>query len=209
MTLSLTKTLRTVLMLIVFTSLVACSNDSNSDPTESPNSPSSDAESTPSHSTSLVAASSCLPDGDEDLKVDELRETLPCVVSLFQWPANMEPDDAMLERSIQKAPDGGEARYERGYEFGVVSGLNTCAWYITLIDARQAGDAELEDEALAYMTNIIPNYSTLIPGFSETALDPSVIQWQEDVAEKASLGDPSLVQDTVEHNCTAYRAGGS
>lgn len=208
MTISLPKTMHSVLMLIVLSGLVACSTDSNTDATSSSNTPPLDGQSTPSPAASGGIASSCLPEGDADLQIDELRDTLPCVASLFQWPANMVPDDAMLERSIQKAPDGGEARYERGYEFGVVSGLNTCSWYITWIEARQAGDAELESEALAYMTDVIPHYSTQVPGFSSTALDPSVTRWHEDVADKASLGDPTLVQEAV-RDCPSFTSGDS
>jgi hypothetical protein len=95
----------------------------------------------------------------------------------------------------------GEPRFEVGFEFTTLTILNQCAWYLAWLEARQSGNTAVEAEALNVMVMIIPNYPTVIPGIPADLHGPDVTDVDREIAMRASLGDPSLVQRFVESNC--------
>lgn len=138
------------------------------------------------------------------LKADDFEKSLSCVVEAFTWPDGMKPDDAFLAKVKAGMPGGGNGRYEQGLEWGFAGGFNSCAWQITWLQARQDGDTVLESKALDYMTSVVPNFETVIPGFPAGSRDGSVIAHTKDLAGKAGLGDAGTIQEWVIHNCGTY-----
>jgi hypothetical protein len=69
---------------------------------------------------------------------------------------------------------------------------NQCAWYLTWLDAREAGDTQMEQRALLVMTEVIPYFPNHSPSPS-----PHLMQ----AAASAVEGDPDMVQQMVTVNC--------
>lgn len=61
--------------------------------------------------------------------------------------------------------------------------------------------AALAQEALTYITEIIPNFAEVIPGYPPDGKSGGTVQRDKDVAAAASLGDPSGVQRYVDDHC--------
>ncbi|MER3486618.1 MAG: hypothetical protein C4345_12285 [Chloroflexota bacterium] len=108
--------------------------------------------------------------------------------------------EVVIQRWFDQATKEGGAAFEVGLEFTQLTIFNQCAWYLTWLEARQNGDAATEAAALDVTLNIIPNYLTVIPGIPQI-YDPAMATHDREIATRASLGDPSLVQLYVESKC--------
>lgn len=148
-------------------------------------------------------AGSCVQDanGDGFLTLEEYRVGLDCAVDDFAWPEGMKPDAATLDWMILEFSNQGPVGLQRGMEYVNVGGINECAWNKTWLEARERGVTATETSALDYMTNVVPHFGTVIPNFPDDAADRSVVIHQEETAAKASLGDPSLVQQNLTYGC--------
>lgn len=176
------------LMLLVAFLLASCSGDSDDEtdnpvPTSAPNLP----PSTPVLSATLDA------DGDGFLVDNEFEQALSLAIDEYQWPAGY----GITSNAILEYASGGRNisldTFQPGLEYDMLSVYNRCAWNMTWLDARRSGDAALETEALDALNNVLPNN----PRTQEQSR-ASLVQ----AAEKASLGDPSEVQRSVElSNC--------
>lgn len=186
----------TVVALAVLILTVACGENSTPDPTSDPQPTNHPATPTGSHAPDVAV--SCMPeDADESLDVEGVRAGLECTVELFTWPEGKVPNTDLIADILPTE----NARFRPGIIYSMMAGVNECAWAITWLEARRDGDAALEAEALDVMTNVVPNYVTIIPHFPETAVSFDVIEQQREIAERASLGDPTAVQLFVDNNC--------
>ncbi len=135
------------------------------------------------------------------LTLQQLREQLNCVVAQFPWPLEFFPDvDALMdeweESGVGDVGDGSLAAYT------ILFIQSQCAWDMTWLDARKSGKKSLEREALYVIVSLIPNWSTLIPGFPPEVAPSGPGHIPELIAAQAQLGDASTLQKFVNsQNC--------
>ncbi|MGC4192994.1 MAG: EF-hand domain-containing protein [Thermomicrobiales bacterium] len=129
-------------------------------------------------------------DGDGFLTFDELRAAVAAAIPQYQWPVhyNVTVDLVVPEKSGGRSMTGD--RFENGMEFTLLDGRNQCAWMKTWLDARAAGNAPMEAQALDMLVNVVPHN----PGVNENGTPLPEVQ-------RAQLGDPSLIQRFVTLNC--------
>lgn len=149
-----------------------------------------------------VSDSHCIPgDAEHTLNSEQYRAALECSFVAFEWPDGKYPD---IDRMMQPEEESPYVwNYQIGLEHTQLGSGNTCAWYMTWLEARQSGEAELEQEALHHIVDVVPNYGTLIDGYPTDAKTGGTLQRDVDIAAAASLGDPSLVQNYVDRNCAS------
>lgn len=139
---------------------------------------------------------STLPDGF--YSASEFRQAVRATFPEYRWPPGYTTTaDAILERFSGGRSMEGEG-FQVGLEHTVIDTWHGCAWYMTWLDAFRNGDSAQQADALQVMTDILPNSSTL---------DPSAKEFLLEIAEKAALGDPSLVVQQVEGNCAGIPIG--
>lgn len=129
-----------------------------------------------------------MPDGSEFLDHEGLAAELRATEDKFAWPPGYDPD---VEAMIERIPADG-SRYQEGMAYTMFGGYNRCAWYQTWLEAREAGDTELEARALQVMTAVIPSFPNHDPSPSPHLLE---------LAATAAEGDPDMVQQSVTANC--------
>ena len=151
---------------------------------------------TPQTVLSSNTKSTCMSDPNTFMNADEYRASVRCAVPLFQWPPGRTPDPTKMTANID--PTG---RYQGGYEYSGVIVTNMCIWYMTFLDAHKNGNAQLEQQTLDYMLNVIPNYDSVIPNFPPGFTDPASSERERQEAQQAQLGDPSSVQSYVDGTC--------
>lgn len=150
---------------------------------------------------SWTSPSPCIPDGAErTLNSDQFRTALECATSDFTWPEGKYPDIDWIMGAEEGSPY--TWAYQIGSEHTYLGGLNQCAWYITWLDARRRGNTRLAQQALEQMTDIIPNFAEVIPGYPPDGRSGGIVQRDRAAAAAAALGDPSAVQQFVENHCT-------
>jgi hypothetical protein len=151
----------------------------------------------------------CQPEGEamghsRFANPEQYARNLRCAVTLFGWPPGKVIDvEVVIQRWFDRATQEGGAGFEVGLEFTQMMIFNRCAWYLTWLEARQNGDAATEAAALDVMLKIIPNYESVITGFPANVFSPGSITKIREEVTRASLGDPSLVQQFVDVQCRA------
>lgn len=141
--------------------------------------------------------SACAPETDENgsLTYDALIEVMTCVVGLYAWPTAWQPDTALLE-SMDNWVDGYEsARYQNGYQYTQVGGLNLCAWALEWQDAHAAGDTARTIRALDYLLTVGVDPGSRIPEIPDDARADSTTDYLRGMFEAAELGDPTELQE--------------
>lgn len=129
---------------------------------------------------------------------DQFLANLTCVVQEFPWPQGRVADPAWI---VAQIPEAANSSFEVGFEYSIITTYNECAWYTTWLDARRSGDAAVEAQALAVITNVIPNYAAIVPNIPADLFDASTLRSQQEMAARAALGDPALVQEYVTGAC--------
>ena len=210
------RVLRLVLILgVLLFWLASCSNGSSPSPTpasglidstaqplsETPTIESAHASGS-GQSTTMPSASAdlCVLADDERMTVEQYEEALACAITYFDWSENYRLDLGKVHATLAKNTPGD--LYGDGFEFIFLSLWNACAWDSAWLAARQSGDQASEQEALHMMAEVIPNFPSVIPKFPVDALDQGVLAMLRQNAEKASLGDPSGVQEYIQYQCT-------
>lgn len=145
-------------------------------------------------------ASHCKPAGAVGVwTFPEYRVAVLCTVGQFEWPSAYIPD---FDKQLASYAGAGGERFQIGLEYSALTGYNQCAWFMTWLDARVDNDPNLETEAIEYITSVIPNYGTLIPGIPSDLWDPPDRSgFTRDLIEPAQLGDSSRIQEYVRWNC--------
>jgi hypothetical protein len=118
---------------------------------------------------------------------DEMRS----LYSTMKWPSDVRPDlDALIEAT---APAPGE----QGFARQALAVVNTCAWYRSWDAAVARGDERQAATALDAVRHLVTRY----PPEADTAGRRFV----RDAADRAAAGDPALVRDYVDANCSGTR----
>lgn len=183
---------RTVLLIAMAALLLllsACGENEEGDPTASTDriGPS------PETSENAPASSSDLdPDGDGLLDIDEYELAVAQAVEESQWPDGYRVTPDTIVDTFTGGDPTGIGQMQVGLENTMVGMYNICAWHMAWLDAWQAEDSERQAEALDVMTNGFPER----PGIDESTRDAL-----GEIAESATLGDPSLVERDVSVNC--------
>ena len=145
----------------------------------------------PSGPRPTVRPSNFDADGDGYLSWSELGQAVAATIGDYEWPPNYRVTADLMLDYFSAGQSMEENRFEVDYENTLISGYHQCAWEQTWLDARAAGDDALEAKALDIMTNVVPN-------------DISVTEMRDfliNMAQKAALGDPSLIIRDLELNC--------
>lgn len=135
------------------------------------------------------------------MKSEQFRAALECAVKDFRWPPGRYPDIEWIMDAEEGSPY--EWNYQIGLEHTQLGGINQCAWYVTWLEAWKAGNEELQEEALAYMTDVIPNFEELVSGYPSDGRSGGTIQRDKEIAAAAALGDPSKVQYHLDVTCAS------
>lgn len=143
------------------------------------------------------------------MNYDSLEANLKCIIPYFTWPPNRHPSLDWINSQVPQDKVPSHYPYQTGLEYGVISGNNICAWELTWLDARKTGDSNLEAEALHMLTDVIPNFQTMIRGFPNNVFDAGTLGLQKDIAAKVALGDPSAVETEAEGCAAIQWANGS
>ena len=138
-----------------------------------------------SDQSSASTASPTEPSMDFETRNERLRQA----VNEYVWPDNYYPD---IEEAVGAAPnDAIEGSFQSGYEYTMLSVAHVCAWSMAWLDAVSASNDTAQSEALAMLTDTVPNNPTL----------ESMREFLVDLAAKASIGDMVSVAQYVELNC--------
>ncbi len=147
-----------------------------------------------------ISLSSCVPDEAERvLSSDQFRKALLCSVNDFQWPEGKYPDIPWIMGAEATSPY--TWTYQIGFEHTQLGAINQCAWYTTWLEARKGGNEALARQALTAMTEVIPNFGVVIPGYPPDGKSGGTVRRDMEIAAAARLGDPSKVQHFVETSC--------
>lgn len=142
------------------------------------------------------AASTFDANNDGFMTWAELQQAVKVAVPMYPWPPDYRTTPALV---IEQFSNGGGqevtgGRFENGFDQMLVGGANRCAWEKTWLDARKTSDAKAEADALHVMTDVLPGTPMFVR-------QPYLKQHYDDLMKRAVLGDPSLVQRDVLHNC--------
>lgn len=108
--------------------------------------------------------------------------------STMKWPQDVRPDlDALIKAT---APAAGE----QGFATQALAVVNTCAWYRSWDAAVSRGDQAQVATALDAISHLVTRYPP--------EDDAAGRQFVRDAAAKAAAGDPVLVRDYVDANCS-------
>ncbi len=142
----------------------------------------------------------CIGFVDETLAigVDEVREQLPCLISLLPWPEGNVPSPEMLLPAADW-PDG--TGTEPWLGLIVLTQANQCEWFAAWLDANNAGATTEAEAVLPYLINLLPNYGAVLPGAPDWLSDPASVEVVIEAAEAAANGDPSLVEMYLDGSC--------
>ena len=186
--------------------LTACGGGSDPEDTPQPApgpSTASPPAASPEETNLAVSTSStgCPEEADEHgfQDYDQFGQTLQCVAELFSWPADRYPDLASARSGFN---DPENAHYQAGLSYTVMSSQNRCAWYSEWLDAQQGGNTDAATDALGVITDVIPHFDSVIPGMPPDVVPVAAADQDTERADRAALGDPSLVQQYVSVNCT-------
>lgn len=135
-------------------------------------------------------------DHDGFLTWTELRAAVKGAVPMYPWPPNYRttPDLVLKQFASGGGDDVTTGGYENGFEHLLVGGANRCAWEKTWLDARKAGDTKAEANALHVMTDVLPGTPMFVR-------QPYLTAHYKEMIQKATLGDPTLVEREVRQTC--------
>lgn len=149
-----------------------------------------------------TSTSPCIPGAAELMMTSEqYRIALVCSANDFQWPSGRYPDIDWIMGAEKTSPLAWN--YQIGLEHVQLGNINQCAWYASWLEARKAGNEELQKEALAYMTDVIPNFAEIISGYPPDAKTNYILERERNLAAAAALGDPSGIQHFVDSTCAS------
>lgn len=175
-----------ILALVVLLTGCAGGEDGNDDP--SPASPTTAAATT----EPTVSAGDPFDLTQSSMTFEEMVTEYKVSIDDYTWPQAYRPDaDAIFAMADPDFLSGG---FQPGFHLTMLTITNECAWNQAWIDARNNGNEQMEAEALDAMT-------TLIPGLPRNTDDPGVLEFIHTSAERAALGDPTLVIQFLDANC--------
>lgn len=131
---------------------------------------------------------------------DEFKESLPCVVSLFPWPASRQMD-MELYAQLAFGDDADQWRFPPDYRFTTIETFNQCAWFSTWLEAVERGDADTQEAAELVIVYVIPAYPETIPGYPADLDSPDWRGFIIEIGKSVQLGDPSVLQQWMPGTC--------
>jgi hypothetical protein len=143
------------------------------------------------------------------MSYESFEANMICIIPYFSWPPGRFPNMDWINTQVPQDKDPSHYPYQTGLEYTVIGGNNICAWQLTWLDARKSGDTVLEKEALRVMTDVIPNFRTLIRGFPPNVFDAGTVSYQKQISLKAALGDPSDIEASSQGCLAIQWASGS
>jgi hypothetical protein len=143
----------------------------------------------------------CIPPVDERgvHTFDQFLVAAGCVAALFPWPDDYVADTTATASGI---PDQEISRFQGGYAYTAVTYQNICAWELAWLAAMKRNDPASAETALAYLTTVVPTFSTSVPGIPAHIMDAETIDFQATVHRSAELGDVDCMQRYTDQNCT-------
>ena len=127
--------------------------------------------------------------GDGGMNRGELILAMKARIGEFAWPPAYHMTEAIVEDVGSSFMPG--AGYENGYEITVLKLRNNCAWFLAWFDARRAGDAEAEAEAMRMLREVVP-YSVVF--------DRSTTDYLIEIVDKAARGNTAPLQQYAQTN---------
>lgn len=135
----------------------------------------------------------CPVDPEGYLDAEQYREGLLCVVQIFPWPKAKVPDAMMVDDMVARDSMQEKPSFQDGFQYGTMASYNACAWIETWYDAYLGGDQATQDTALIYLQEFVPRPWEKNSNIPADIYDESVSRPYQQMAEGASLGDPSAI----------------
>lgn len=136
--------------------------------------------------------------GDGWYAASEYVLAIEALFPRYDWPSAFGMTEELLVMTIFQGKDPGDDpnEYQVGLETTVLRIVNTCAWFSEWLAARSDQNQAREASALDVMVNLLPH----LPGAERNS--PSSVEAVNNAVAAAQLGDPALVQQHVNANCT-------
>lgn len=145
----------------------------------------------PTPQPTIAIESSFDRDGDGFYTFDDLEQAVNELFPTYEWPENYQITPVLMLKGFAQNPDD---RWEEGYEFTLVGLYHVCAWDRAWLDAYREGNTALMEESLYQLQDV--------------ALENPVFTYIREplgqMFERASLGDPTLIQQYVDNSCATY-----
>ena len=128
---------------------------------------------------------------DDALNWAEYSAALRDAFAAYPWPPTYE---VTADTILDQWPENDHASlFQPGFELNNINVVWSCAWMMTWLDSRNGQNPELEAQALEYIVNSLPDM--VEDDYSRSGL--------EEVGQKAQIGDPSMVIQSVNANCSS------
>lgn len=134
-------------------------------------------------------ASSFDKDGNGYYDYNEFQAALLAQIPQWEWPAHYQVSaDFILSRlNVNRSI---EQRWQVPYEISLTGNYNFCAWSHAWMDAYQAGDTNVQTDAIDHLKR----YPTVMGTLQS---DPDFLSHINDVIGQASLGNPAPLQQEL------------
>lgn len=136
---------------------------------------------------------------------------MQCVKTQIAWPIDRIPTDEAIESLITRFPEAQQGSFERAWPHMMVSGVASCQWIITWVEAYQESDSETLAAATFWIDENARGYPTTYSDFPTWWRDESG-GYDLSVARAAQAGDlrtvaqaASMCQDVQDMNERAVR----
>ncbi|MDP9473820.1 MAG: hypothetical protein M3Q71_24700, partial [Chloroflexota bacterium] len=131
-------------------------------------------------------------DGDGFYVFEEFEQAVAALYPSYQWPANYQVDPTTLLSGYASAGAQG-ALFEVGGEYTIIGSRHQCAWEMAWLDGFREGDEALMEQSLGQLQTVTLDDPMMT--------DPDSRNYLKTMFQRASLGDPALIQQDVTYNC--------
>lgn len=133
-------------------------------------------------------------DGNGFYSLGEFKQAITALYPSYDWPEDYQVDLDKVISGIEKR-SGPNDQYEVPGEYTILGLDHVCAWGSAWLDAYRDGNTALMEESL-YQLQVV-------------ALDnPLFVYIRNDLSAifaRAALGDPSMIQQYVDSNCSSLK----